>query len=451
MALPSQSERSTTHRPVHTQNGRKGPNKGVAVAAMLLLAAGAVYAIYRFTPKSTTGADGTKLASNDPAKPAAKPATPGGATGTPPAPRSLLGDKGTTPQPPPAPVTLTQGAGGSVEQGGPNPGALGNALGDKQGTTPPAPGGDGRPPAVDVTRDDLTAQPKDPATGSGGSGNAGTPAGTPNAPVNPLPSAGSPAGVRAMIEAGERDFASGKLVEARVNFSRAYLNAECGPADQSNLRERLTAINNDLMFSPKVTPNDPLVRQHTVQAGDMLERIRKKNDLAIDWRLIARVNGMANPNNLKVGQKIKLPLGPFHAVVHKGDFRMDLFAGSPDEPERWTYIRSFRVGLGEAGKSDTPVGTFKIRNKMANPAWKNPQTGEQFSAEDPKNPIGEYWLGWEGLGDSKVYTRYGLHGTIDPSSIGQQKSMGCVRLANDDIALAYEMLTEQVSLVKVLP
>ena len=45
---------------------------------------------------------------------------------------------------------------------------------------------------------------------------------------------------------------------------------------------------------------------------------------------------------------------------------------------------------------------------------------------------------------------YGIHGTIDPDSIGQMKSMGCVRLRHDDVALVYELLTDQASRVTIV-
>ena len=198
-----------------------------------------------------------------------------------------------------------------------------------------------------------------------------------------------------------------------------------------------------------MTAGDPLVEGYTVVSGDSLERIKKRRDLAIDWRLLARINTLANANALHVGQKLKLVRGPFNVVVHKNDFRLDLFAGAPDESASWLYIRSFKVGLG-ADESSTPLGTFVIKNKKENPDWRNPRTGQHFDANDPANPIGEYWLGWEGLGDSKVYTGFGLHGTVDPSSVGSSKSMGCVRMLADDIAEVYELLVEQVSIVKIV-
>ena len=44
---------------------------------------------------------------------------------------------------------------------------------------------------------------------------------------------------------------------------------------------------------------------------------------------------------------------------------------------------------------------------------------------------------------------YGIHGTIDESSIGQQQSQGCIRLHNADVELVYDLLTEGKSTVIV--
>lgn len=160
---------------------------------------------------------------------------------------------------------------------------------------------------------------------------------------------------------------------------------------------------------------------------------------------------MSSPNRLSVGQKLKLVTGPFHAIVSKSAYRMDVYLGPTDRPDEWVYVRSFRVGLGEG--NSTPLGEFVVRpkSKLINPHWVNPRTGEQFAADDPKNPIGEHWIGLDGLGDAQHYAGYGIHGTIEPDSVGQQRSMGCVRLAADDIAFVYELLTESGSRIRIVP
>lgn len=427
MALPSQMERSTSNRPVTTRaaSGARGSLRKPAVVALgLLVAAGALYGVYTLLPRGTTSPDAAKAnpVSVTPPKTDVKVAA---ATPAPAKPVEVI----------PPPVTIQQGSKGAVTNPNPSPSAGGNVPGAGPDPTKPAP--------VDVNRPDLRPTPPAPAGGAGG-----TTPGTPQQPLNP---SNSTMQVRTLIETADRAAAGGRLVEARATYSAALLHPDAGPTDQAEVREKVTKINEDLVFSGKVTPGDPLSESYQVASGDSLERITRKRDLSTDWRLIQRINGIANPNALRVGQKLKLLRGPFHAVVHKSDFRLDLFAGSPDEPERWVYVRSFKVGLGAGG--GTPLGTFIIKknSKLLNPHWTNPKTGEKFDKDDPKNPIGEHWLGWEGVGDAKVYTGFGLHGTIEPESIGQEKSMGCVRMLPNDIALVWEMLGEQVSIVKVVP
>lgn len=272
---------------------------------------------------------------------------------------------------------------------------------------------------------------------------ASSPAQTP-----PPASAGSGAFDRAMQAASAR-VEAGDPVAARSVLSDALRDPGLSEAERSRVRARLTELNQELIFSPKVVAGDPLTDTYTIESGDSLSRLPNKLGLAIDWRVIQAVNGIDNPNHIRLGQKVKVLRGPFHAVVDKSDYRLDLYAGAPDEPGRWTYIRSFRVGLGE--DDSTPTGSFVVRrdSKLINPHWVNPRTGERFDQNDPKNPIGEHWIGLDGVGEDAVKTGYGIHGTIEPGSIGQQKSMGCVRMLDDDVELMYGLLVEGISRVRI--
>jgi lipoprotein-anchoring transpeptidase ErfK/SrfK len=260
-----------------------------------------------------------------------------------------------------------------------------------------------------------------------------------------------PTSVLSFISTGDSAYSAGRLVEARAQFSKALLNPEATREQKDALRSKVAQINDDLVFSARIDPADTLVESYKVQSGDALARLPRQRELATDWRLIQRINRISKPESIRIGQTLKLVRGPFHAVVNKSDYRVDVYAGSPDEPANWLYIRSFRCGLGE--DNTTPVGNYVIKkaSKLVNPPWINPRTGERFGADDAQNPIGEHWIGWQGVGDAAANQGFGFHGTIDPGSIGQQKSMGCVRLAPDDIAQLYEMLVEEVSVVRVLP
>ena len=112
------------------------------------------------------------------------------------------------------------------------------------------------------------------------------------------------------------------------------------------------------------------------------------------------------------------------------------------------YIRSFRVGLGQEGS--TPTGLWKVINHQEDPGWTDPRTGHSWHPSDPNNPIGEHWIGLEGIdGDAFGQSGFGIHGTIEPDSVGKDVSMGCIRLLPDDVALLYKLLMPGQSYVAV--
>ena len=66
------------------------------------------------------------------------------------------------------------------------------------------------------------------------------------------------------------------------------------------------------------------------------------------------------------------------------------------------------------------------------------------------NPIGERWIGLEGVEERTMdLSGLGIHGTIEPGTIGTQSSMGCIRMGSSDITQVYEMLAEGVSTVEI--
>jgi LysM repeat protein len=283
-----------------------------------------------------------------------------------------------------------------------------------------------------------------------------------------LSTAGLPQDLSALIEAGRRSAATGSaegLVSARATFNRVLLDPRTDAPARAGLRASIAQWNRTLVFSPAIAAGDPLTSTHVVDRGDSLVRIARNAKTLAEPALISRVNNLANPNAIRVGQSLKVVKGPFHAVVHKGQFRMDIYAGPTPTPANigtaglpdgaepgWMYITSLPVGLGESGV--TPIANFlvKANSKLINPFWVNPRTGEKFDANDPKNPIGERWVGLEGLSiQDRAFTGYGIHGTIEPDSIGREMSMGCVRLGQKDVEMVYDLLMPKVSVVKIVP
>ena len=57
---------------------------------------------------------------------------------------------------------------------------------------------------------------------------------------------------------------------------------------------------------------------------------------------------------------------------------------------------------------------------------------------DPMNPIGEHWIGIMGVeASNQNFMGYGIHGTIEPNSIGKSVSNGCLRMVNAHVIDLY--------------
>ncbi len=240
----------------------------------------------------------------------------------------------------------------------------------------------------------------------------------------------------------EKKFVAGRALLSELLTSDSSLSDD----QKSLIRTRLAQVNELLVFSKKVVPGDPLVGIHvTTPRFYLYSKIARK--YKVTHQLLERINKVSS-RKIRVPMNLKYIKGPFHVVVVKSAFRMDIYLDDPQGKP--IYIRSFQVGLGK--NDSTPEGKFIVRphNKVTNPSWVNPRTRERFAANDPKNPIGEYWIGLQGVDEfTKNAKSYGIHGTDKPQTVGQQKSLGCIRLKAKDIALVYQMLVESKSTVLI--
>ena len=114
-----------------------------------------------------------------------------------------------------------------------------------------------------------------------------------------------------------------------------------------------------------------------------------------------------------------------------------------------TFVRQYTVGLGL--EDGTPTGEWSVTDKLVNPPYYSPRGEGIIAADDPDNPLGERWIGLRGVsGEAVGQQRYGIHGTHDPSTIGKNESLGCVRMYNEDVEALYDMLVSQHSRVIIV-
>jgi len=89
----------------------------------------------------------------------------------------------------------------------------------------------------------------------------------------------------------------------------------------------------------------------------------------------------------------------------------------------------YPVAVGKPS-TPSPVGTFTIERRAANPAYHH---NGKTVAPGPGNPVGTRWMGLSIPG-------YGIHGTNEPKSIGKAASHGCIRMARKDLEEFYELV-----------
>lgn len=186
--------------------------------------------------------------------------------------------------------------------------------------------------------------------------------------------------------------------------------------DMTSAQKKLEALNMRIIFSGMETPKTVL---HEVQSGDSLAKIAKKYNTTIEF--IKRSNNLPN-DIIRVGQKLRIWQGVFSVYVDKSQNILILKCDGE-------VVKIYNVSTGK--NNITPVGTFKIVNKLVNPPWF--KSGAIVPPESPDNVLGTRWMGFDIPG-------YGIHGTVEPQTIGQQVTAGCVRMRNEEVEELYSLL-----------
>ena len=233
-----------------------------------------------------------------------------------------------------------------------------------------------------------------------------------------------------------------KIIEARDKLNDA-LSMPMNNVQRALVKQKLSELADKWLFSRTVFPADRLCSNYQVKDGDLLRAIG--NEKKVPWEILQEVNKISRPELLKSGEMIKVVQGPFHAKVYRSTFTMDIYLQN-------TFVCSFAVGLGQEGK-ETPTGLWSVKQggKMIKPPWSDPDTRKLLNYGDPGYALGSRWIALDGLrGEAKDRTGFGIHGTIEPETIGTKSSKGCVRLHNGDVIKVYSLLTEVHSLVKVV-
>jgi L,D-transpeptidase ErfK/SrfK len=186
-------------------------------------------------------------------------------------------------------------------------------------------------------------------------------------------------------------------------------------------------------FSPRQTVIGTTHR-HTIQAGETLLDIARQYDLGFNE--IQDLCSGWDPWIPPVGAQVVIPTRwilpkPLAGgiVINIAELRLYYFSAHDSS------VMTFPIAIG-GPDATTPTGIYKITCKQVDPSWTVPPSlrdrqAARTVAPGPDNPLGRYWMG---LGR----TRYGIHGSDMPWSIGRLVTHGCIRLYPEDLAWLFK-------------
>jgi LysM repeat protein len=284
-------------------------------------------------------------------------------------------------------------------------------------------------PAADTTQQAASQQQ---TAKSGKAGQAVTDA---NSGVSPH--------VMELLKQAQNDVDSGKIIVARNSYNDILNMSPLPDSVRETVKKQMTALADQWLFTKTIQLGDDLCSSYKVQPGDSLAQIAVK--CKVPYQFIMKINNITSDKSLRADQVIKVAQGPFHAIIYKSSFTMDLYLQN-------IFVRSYRIGLGKEGH-ETPVGLWraKVGGKMIKPTWTDPDTGKTYHAEDPDYPLGSGWIALEGTDNrTRGIEGIAIHGTNDESTIGTKSSRGCIRLYNGELKEVYDMFEAGFSELRVV-
>jgi len=221
--------------------------------------------------------------------------------------------------------------------------------------------------------------------------------------------------VATLLAQAKESESKGDFLEESLAYQKLVNHFVSSP-DMAKWQKKLEDLNIKLLFSPVVTPQSEL---YEIKPGDTLAKIAKQFNTTVE--LISKSNNLSS-DRIIPGRKIKIWKAPFTIFVDKSQNILLLKTGEE-------VFKTYTVSTGK--DNCTPVGTFKIVNKLPNPTWF--KSGAVVSPGSPDNVLGTRWMGFDLSG-------YGIHGTTEPQNLGKQVTEGCVRMSNAEVEELYTIV-----------
>lgn len=192
-------------------------------------------------------------------------------------------------------------------------------------------------------------------------------------------------------------------------------------------------------------------KTYSIEKSESLIEIARKFNLG--YNEIVASNPDVDPFLPGVGTSVRIPTSWIlpetnnydGIVINLSEMRLYYFFQQSGRK----LVRTFPIGIGREGY-DTPLGKFKIIQKIENPSWYVPESIRAEKPELPRvvppgpdNPLGTHAL-------RLSLPSYLIHGTNKPWGVGRRVSHGCIRLYPEDIPVLFKLVKNgiKVEIVK---
>lgn len=276
-----------------------------------------------------------------------------------------------------------------------------------------------------MTKDDEASENNPTTMAPAPSTPASAPAPLAPAPADPLVSLGTPQS-QAIISDAQAAIEAGQLADAKAMLDK--LVATTPDPDAVKL---LGQVNMQLLKSPLMMPGK---EYYVIQSGDYLQKIAKNHGTTVT--LLKQMNGMET-DVIRLGARLLVFNGNFTIRVSKRRNELDLLMDGK-------LFKRYSVGTGKFGK--TPAVQFSIVDKIVEPPWTRPADNRQIEYGDPENVLGTRWMALKST-DHPELTGFGIHGTWERDSIGQQSSAGCIRMLNEDVEELFDLVPRKTTVI----
>jgi hypothetical protein len=153
-----------------------------------------------------------------------------------------------------------------------------------------------------------------------------------------------------------------QLVDALRDLSNWYDHPAVPTDRQRELDDLLSQLAGTVIYSREHW----LVAAHVVRPGETLGTIAEQQQ--VPWQLLAKINGINDPNTLAPGEQLKIVNGPFHAQLNRDHNRLALFVDG---------LYAGRFDVQTAADVAQAEGTFPVT---------------KFAADHPSNSLRQPYI-----------------------------------------------------------